>query len=215
MKKSLFFPLLVLFAACSAEPKETLKTGDELPVQELSISPEKLYQADSQQSYLKWTGSEGLGNIVEAHYGNLPISAGSISVKEDDFSGSFEVEVAGLTVSDITKESSNKKLTSHLLGEDFLDAAQFPKASFQIVSVAPAVNDSVDITGNLTMKGVTKSITFPALVAVSDTAFSAKADFYINRKDWGMHYRTEESLGDKLIRPEVLIEINLVAKPQV
>lgn len=215
--KKLPLPLLLLaLMACTQPPKETIEAGEALPTEaEAMTTTARQYFADAESSTLRWTGSEGLASIVEAHYGFMPISSGTILVDEPSFSGSFEVSVEGLSVTDITRESSNKKLTDHLLGADFLDAAQFPTAHFEIVETAPTATDSVAITGNLTMKGVTKSITFPALVTVADSAFSAKAAFYINRKDWNMHYRTEESLGDKLIRPEVQIEIDLTAKPQV
>jgi polyisoprenoid-binding protein YceI len=215
MKNSLLPLLLLALMACTQTPKETVETGEALPAGTEVNTTARQYLADTESSSLRWTGSEGLASIVEDHYGFMPISSGIIRVEGQSFSGSFEVAVAGLTVTDITKESSNKKLTDHLLGADFLDAGQFPTASFEIVETAATATDSIAITGNLTMKGVTKSITFPALVTVADSAFSAKSAFYINRKDWNMHYRTEQSLGDKLIRPEVLLEINLVAKPQV
>jgi polyisoprenoid-binding protein YceI len=67
------------------------------------------------------------------------------------------------------------------------------------------------ITGNLTLKGTTKSITFPAKVAVNDNVVTADANFNIDRTQWGLVYGNDQSLGDKFIRPTVNIQLHLVA----
>ena len=67
------------------------------------------------------------------------------------------------------------------------------------------------VTGNLELKGVTKRIKFPAKITISDGKVNAEAKFNINRKDWGMSYGADESLGDKFIRPTVHLGLNIVA----
>ena len=62
------------------------------------------------------------------------------------------------------------------------------------------------------MKGVTKSVTFPAIVKATPEALLAQANFNINRTDWGLVYGNDKSLGDKFIRPEVNIALNIAAK---
>ena len=68
------------------------------------------------------------------------------------------------------------------------------------------------ITGNLELKGVKKSITFPAKVTMSGESVTAEAKFNINRKEWKMSYGADESLKDKFIRPTVHIGFNVTAK---
>jgi polyisoprenoid-binding protein YceI len=71
--------------------------------------------------------------------------------------------------------------------------------------------DSVRVTGNLSMKGVSKSVSFPAKVGVAGDVLNAGAKFLINRKDWGIHFMSENSFGDEMIRHEVGIQLQIVA----
>jgi polyisoprenoid-binding protein YceI len=66
-------------------------------------------------------------------------------------------------------------------------------------------------SGNLEMYGVTKNVKFPAKMSVADGKATARAQFNINRKDWGMSYGADESLGDKFIRPTVHIGFEIAA----
>ena len=114
-----------------------------------------------------------------------------------------------------------------LKGEDFFDAKKFPDASFEIVKVekwdANAQRGDLDpkfsiadpthaITGNLMMKGVTKSITFPAKVSLTDTELKAQAKFNIKRFDWNINYGSKESAENKIINNEVNLELDITAK---
>jgi polyisoprenoid-binding protein YceI len=204
--------LLLLIAACNTG-KKTAETGEAIATDTVTTVAAVAYTVDVANSTLAWTGSEGFAfNLDHAHNGLINITKGNLLATDKTFNGSFEIDIKSLKVLDIKKEASNKKLTTHLLSVDFFEADKFPTANFEIVSTTPTVADSVSVTGNLTLKGVTKSIVFPANITKSDSSISATAKFYINRKDWGMHYRSEDSFGDEMIRPEILIEFNVLAK---
>jgi polyisoprenoid-binding protein YceI len=64
------------------------------------------------------------------------------------------------------------------------------------------------VTGNLTLHGVTKAITFPATIRVTPTGFEVDAEFTINRKDFGIVYAGQQ---DDLIRDDVVIKLNIRA----
>mgnify|MGYP002084543859 CR=1 FL=1 len=104
------------------------------------------------------------------------------------------------------------KLEGHLKDADFFDVSKNPTAEFEISSVAAdtAGGGTHKITGNLTLRGVTKSVSFPAKVQVDPAAktASATANFNINRKDWNISY---EGKKDDLIRNEVNIDLNISA----
>jgi polyisoprenoid-binding protein YceI len=68
------------------------------------------------------------------------------------------------------------------------------------------------ISGNLKLKDSTKNISFPAKVEITDASVTAVADFNIDRSTWGLSYGADKSLGDKFIRPEVNIKLNITAK---
>ena len=64
----------------------------------------------------------------------------------------------------------------------------------------------------MTIKDITKNISFPANIKVSDTEISAQSEFNILRTDFGMTYKSDKSLGDKLINPEVNLALNITAR---
>jgi polyisoprenoid-binding protein YceI len=213
MKNLLLFSLLILIASACHTEKKTAETGEAIATDTAATNKATAYTVDLAASSLTWRGSEGFAfNLENGHHGTFAITKGNLMATNTSLSGSFEIDIKSLKVLDITKEASNKKLTGHLLGADFFEAEKFPTAIFEIVSSVPINSDSSKITGNLTLKGVTKSITIPTFINMSDSIIQTTAKFYINRKDWGMHYRTEDSFGDEMIRPEVLIELNILAK---
>jgi polyisoprenoid-binding protein YceI len=207
----LFSLLLSVVVACNTE-KKTAETGEAIATDTATIQA-TAYTVDLAASSLAWRGSEGFAFSVDnGHNGTFAITKGNLSASDSSLLGSFEIDIKSLKVLDIEREASNKKLIGHLLGADFFEADKFPTATFEIVSTETTNADSSQLTGNLTLKGVTKSIVIPAFINKSDSSIQATAKFYINRKDWGMHYRTEDSFGDEMIRPEVLIELNILAK---
>ncbi len=214
-----FLPLLLLSliaVSCNNEKRPTAETGEAAAAPTgTGLEDAVVYQLEPSASTLIWEGYEGisLGNFK--HQGSVQITEGTISVKNKaPVAGKFTIDIQSLKVEDIPyNDPGNAKLTRHLLGEDFFDAVKFPKAFFEITGANPVRSDSLALSGNLTIRGVTKNITIPASVQVSDgTLFASTPKFFINRKDWGMFYRSEESLGDDLIRPEIGITLSITAK---
>ena len=101
------------------------------------------------------------------------------------------------------------RLTGHLKTPDFFDVAQMPTATFETTSVAD-LGTNVVITGNLTLHGVTKQISFPAQVQVADDAVNLDAEFAINRFDFDIKYPGK---ANDLIRKEVVLKLNVKAPP--
>ena len=101
-------------------------------------------------------------------------------------------------------------LAEHLRSPDFFDTSRFPKATFVSTDVKPGGEKGAThtIRGNLDLHGVTKSIRFPATVAVSADTAALDAEFAINRKDFGILYagRTND-----LIRDDVVLKLSVRA----
>ena len=205
--------IIVIFA-CNNPNKSTVVANDaEMENTNLGTA-DVIYKTDSRKSALAWEGAEGLLSIVKTHNGMLSITEGTLQSKNKQLvGGSFIIPLKSLTVLDIPKEKPrNAKLVKHLLSADFFDAVRFTTANFAITDVKPLEKDSTLIIGNLTLKGITKSISFKSKVNVNDSVITASTPkFYINRTDWSISYGTEKSLGDELIKPEIGIQINLVA----
>jgi len=218
MTKYLMFSMIAAtLVACNNEPKQTVQASEAATVTNAADSNKTttVYIVDTTQSNLAWEGYEGLALGKSEHNGVLKISSGSISMQDNiPASCKFTIAVNSLKVLDIPADKSgNAKLVKHLSSADFFDVAKFPEAIFEVTNAVANGTDSVNITGNLTLKGVTKSITMPAAIKITGDSLTATTPkFYINRKDWGMFYRSENSLGDEMIRNEMGIVINLVAR---
>jgi len=223
MKKVLTFLIVfVLFTclfACKQAPKAPeVKVEDAQEVNADATTSESL-AVNLEQSSIVWIGTKPTGQ----HTGTLAITDGSLNVENDQIvGGKFVIDINSLSPTDMDEEN-NGKLAGHLKSEDFFDAATYPDATFEITSVK-TYNASEDeaakeltsganhlVTGNLTLKGKVNSITFPANINISDTGVATKANFNINRTDWGLSYGADESLGDKFIRPLVNIALDLQA----
>lgn len=102
-------------------------------------------------------------------------------------------------------------LTKHLQTGDFFEVEKFPKAGFGSTSIVadPAKGaNAYTVTGDLELRGVRKSVTFPATIVVSPSEVTVNSEFSINRKDFGIIYAGK---ADDLIRDDVVIKLDLKA----
>ncbi len=105
--------------------------------------------------------------------------------------------------------SDSDGLTKHLQTSDFFEVEKFPKSSFVSTKIEPDAakgSGNFNITGDLEMRGVKKSVKFPATIAVTPADVAVKAEFSINRKDFGIAYAGK---ADDLIRDDVVIKLDL------
>lgn len=159
----------------------------------LSISPET--------SKVLFTGSKVTGK----HDGGFKQFTGTIDLvngKPEESSVSVDIETASV----FTDASG---LTDHLQTGDFFEVSKFPKASFKstkITADAAKGTDSYIVTGDLELRGVKKSVNFPATIKVNDAEVTVNSEFSINRKDFGIVYAGKT---DDLIRDDVVIKLDL------
>ncbi|MCP4869640.1 MAG: YceI family protein [Proteobacteria bacterium] len=133
-------------------------------------------------------------------------------IEFDRYDGSLEFAngtLVGLsvTVNMDSLRADREKLTGHLQSPDFFDVQQFPTASFVSTSVeakAGANGATHQVTGTLTMHGVSKTIAFPAKVSEGTRTH---AEFVIDRQDFGIAY---PGRPDDLIQDNVVLTIDLV-----
>ncbi len=147
--------------------------------------------------------------VTAKHEGSFATFHGTVSVVDSDATKSSvkaDIDVASLTV-------EPAKLSAHLKTPDLLDAAKFPTATFASTTIKAGGGDATGathtVTGNLTLHGVTKAITFPAKIKIEGDSVSVDAEFAINRKDFAIVY---PGMPDDLIKDDVLIKLTLHAK---
>lgn len=195
----------IFFAACTPKNPdgEKAETTDSAEVAAAEGTEVALNIAASK---IIWTGSKVSGS----HTGDVALKSGSLTVKEGKITGgNFIADLNTINDTDMQGEFKGK-LEGHLKSPDFFDVAQFPEAKFEITGVTEGAEaGKVTISGNLTMRGVTKNITFPATVTeATETSVKASADFNVLREDWGLVYT---GMADDLISKEFNLKIELVA----
>jgi polyisoprenoid-binding protein YceI len=129
-----------------------------------------------------------------------------------DSSVQFTVQAASIF-------TDNDQRDNHLKSPDFFDAAKFATLSFTSTRVTPKGSNSYDITGNLTIKGVTKTVTVPAsFLGVVKTqqgeVAGFKSSFTINRLDYGVSWNRVIEGGGGMLGDEVTINLNIEAHRQ-
>ena len=171
------------------------------------------YQVNTKTSKIFWTGKKVTGQ----HNGTLEIAEGTIDVNEGQVTGGMvKMDMNTITVEDIKDPGTNAKLTGHLKSDDFFSVKDHPHAMFEITSITPAKDSKSrehthDITGKLTIKGKTETITFPAMVKVKGDKLVARGDATFDRTKFNIRYGSDsffDNLGDKAIDDKV--EMNFV-----
>lgn len=163
------------------------------------------YQVDVNRSKLDWDAKK----VVGGHVGVINLKDGAVKVDGGKLTGgSFVIDMTSLVCTD------TERVTAHLKNEDFFDVEKFPYATFVITNVNNANASAPIITGKLTIKGITKDISFPATVSASGDTFSAQATTKVNRLDYDIRFRSSSffaDLGNRAIEDEFTLNINLVA----
>ena len=168
------------------------------------------YKVDVNKSKISWVGKKVTGQ----HTGEIALSSGALNVDGAKITGgNFVINMNSITATDVQGEMA-AKLVGHLKAEDFFGTEKYPTAKFVITKTAPIVNGKATISGNLTIKGITQSISFPATVSQKGNNLVAVAKVMVDRTKYGLKYGSKsffDSLGDKAIDDEFEINISLVA----
>ncbi len=109
----------------------------------------------------------------------------------------------------------DNNLINHLKGPDFFDVKKFPFSTIAISRVASVNVEDKEITGNLTIKGITHPVTFPARMEVMDRMVKANGKLVIDRTKWDVRYRSGkfyDNLADQTISDSIEFQIEIVAK---
>ncbi|HVD97679.1 MAG TPA: YceI family protein [Cytophagaceae bacterium] len=170
-----------------------------------------VYKVDPKKSTLVWTGKKVTGE----HKGTIPLSSGTINVEDKKIkSGTFTLDVAALTVTDIADKDGNAKLVGHLKNDDFFSTAKYPTATYVISSVESKGGDNYTVNGNLTIKGITNPVSFPAVIKTDAKTLTATGVITVNRTKYDIKFKSAsffENLGDKAIYDDFTLEVNLTA----
>lgn len=215
-----FAAIPVFMAACGQQKEGTdAEVSEAKEVSEVNTS--MTYEINKEDSEITWIGSKPTGK----HNGTIPISSGDIAVENDNIvGGTIVINVEEINNADLQdNEESHSQLVTHLKSKDFFDTKNYPTAEFVITSVETySKEDSIKVkeeydtqykpasatehmvaspthkvTGNLTMRGKTLSVSFPANVSMENDKINARAKFNIDRTLWGLQHNNEADVVDK------------------
>lgn len=145
----------------------------------------------SENTKVEWTGTKPEGK----HDGGFKKVNGVATLADG---AGLKIE---LDVDTTSLYSDNEKLTAHLKSPDFFAVKTNPKARFVSTKIEKAAT-GYNVTGNLTLLGKTKEVTFPADIRATDK-LTIRAKFPINRNDFGMSYGKGKISDDVEIRVAV------------
>lgn len=167
---------------------------------------------DVEASVLTWKGSKPTGS----HNGTVALQSGDLVVENGTLTqGVFVVDMNTITNTDMAGSDGAAQIEGHLKAADFFDVAQYPTSKFVITSVVEE-EGKLSVTGNLTVKAITKSITIPATLSTEDGISTFKSDvFTIDRTDFNVKYGSKsffDGLKDKFINDLVEMSFEVVTK---
>jgi len=192
MKKTGILILAVVFIAMSFTNKIT--------------TIQNTLNVDVSSSTITWKGYKPTGS----HTGTIMLKSGTLTM-EDEYiiGGSFTADM-----STIKDEDGSERLEGHLKNEDFFEIETYPTAKFDITEVEME-DGNATITGNMTIKGITKEISFEAEISETDeTVTLSSSVFQINRADFNVKYKSKtffNDLKDKFVNDEFDLQVALVA----
>jgi len=195
MKKTLIFLSLIVISSITIKAHfhnhSTLKINTEV-------------------SAVEWIGEK----IVGKHNGEITIKEGVINLHDGTpTTGKVVINMESISCSDL-KDGMAKKLEGHLKSPDFFDVENNKTSTLEITSFKKLEANKYTLSGTLTIKGISKPISFPATIEITDGKLAAYTEFKIDRTLFDIKYKSGkffEGLGDKAIKDEFIIKFKIAA----
>jgi polyisoprenoid-binding protein YceI len=223
MKKLFHLFTLLTFsivAACGGGDSNAVSTSDATQEAASASAGAVTYTVDVANSIIEWVGYKP-GKY--AHNGIIKLQSGQLSLNNGKpESGNFVIDMNSLADMELTDPAKKAKLENHLKSGDFFEVEKYPTGTFDITAAEAIAPDSTGanfkVAGNLTLKGIAKSIQIPAKVALNNGMVTVETpEFAINRTEWGVQYKSGilGTLKDEIIADDVKLKIKLTAKAAI
>lgn len=181
-------------------------------------TPSGHYNLDTATSLVRWTGR----NLFNHHHGTIKLSSGHIEIENGILqSARFTLDMNSIACEDLVDTAFNAMLIRHLRDDDFFAVDRFPTAEFICDRAAPLPSctpgtPNYTLHGTITLRGVTKPLSFPAVIAAADADhLTGQAQFELDRTQFGSHYGSGKLfafLGKHVVNDHVHLHIKLHAK---
>jgi len=172
----------------------------------------KQFAIESAQSNIDWVGRK----VTGAHNGTISIKEGTLTLTDGQLAGGeFTIDTTSIKILDVTDPDTNAQFAGHLASPDFFASEQYPEAKFVITLAEPAGENNYNVEGNLTIKGITRPVSFTAAVNNANGIVSASGKVVVDRTLYGMKFRSGnffKDLGDTLIYNNFDLNVYITAK---
>jgi len=162
-------------------------------------------EVNTKASSVEWMGKK----IGRQHVGNILLKSGYLELNNDKIvAGNFVVDMTSITNTDMENEEYSQKLVGHLKSDAFFGAGQYPTAIFKVTQSSEFRNGKATVTGEISIKEITESISFEVTRAGKE--YSAKIE--IDRAKFDVRYDSNsffDNLGDKAIDDIFTLNIKL------
>ena len=162
-------------------------------------------------SKIEWIGRKVTGK----HNGTINIKEGVLQIKDGILlGGSFVIDMTSIKDLDMTGEYA-AKLEGHLKSDDFFAADAYPTSKLIITQANAKGDGQFEIKGNLTIRDVTKEVTFMTQLTPDGKKYKATTNITIDRSNYNVKYGSGsffEGLGDKTIYDEFDLAITLITE---
>lgn len=164
-------------------------------------------------SDVNWWGYKIAKTEASSHNGKINLKSGNILMKGNQVvGGTFVLDMTSINATDLSGEYQTK-LNNHLKNGDFFEADKFPTATYTITSLKKNSDKVYNyiVNGNLTIKGKTNTVSFPAKIAYSKGVVSLVSDkFTFDRQKFDVAYQS--SMQDVLVKNDIDILVKVTAK---
>lgn len=164
-------------------------------------------------SDVNWWGYKIAKTEASSHNGKINLKSGNIVMKGNQVvGGTFVLDMTSINATDLSGEYQTK-LNNHLKNGDFFEADKFPTATYTITSLKKNSDKVYNyiVKGNLTIKGKTNAVSFPAKIAYSKGVVSLVSDkFTFDRQKFDVAYQS--SMQDVLVKDDIDMLVKVTAK---
>lgn len=162
---------------------------------------------DTSKSKVEWLGKKVTGE----HKGTIQVKSGNLEMKEGKLTGgNVVIDMTTIKTTDLSGEWADK-LNNHLNSPDFFNTADHKEATLKVTKVEAKGKGKYNVTGDLTIKKITKPVTF----TVTESKGNFKGKIKFDRTKYDVKYKSGsffEGLGDKMIYDDVELDFTLATK---
>ena len=210
---AMLVPIVAMRPAASSAPAALVVSAAPISSAAHASGGVDTLRVDPAASILRWKGTKfrGLGK----HEGTVRIGDGTLLMcHELACGGQFTIDMRTIAVTDIPESDPvpRERLVNHLKDDDFFWVDRYPTATFRLREGRATTDGTYRVTGDLTMRGVMRTISFPANLRTRVRGeVRADARFTIDRQHWGIAYEGSRLTND-LVDDEITLELVLVAR---